>query len=69
MATAIFHPQAWVNNYAVEVDAEGPIEWEVGEVADDLEDYTYKSDELRYHANAPDWAREWHGPFDIEIRR
>lgn len=69
MAMAIFHPQAWVRDYAIEVDPEGDTAFEVGDVPESVEDNTYESDELRFHPNAPEWVREWHGPFWIEIVR
>lgn len=69
MAKAIFTPQAWVNDYAIAVDPEGPTEWDVGDVPDDMQDGSYESDELRLHPNAPQWARDWSGPFYIEIDR
>lgn len=69
MAKAIFHPQAWVNDHAIEVDPEGETEWDVGDVSHDLKGSTYESDELRFHSNAPAWVREWSGPFYIEIDR
>lgn len=69
MAIARFHPQAWINDYATEVDAEGSTEWEVGVVPDDMLDDGYDSDDLRSHANAPSWAKDWSGPFYIEIIR
>lgn len=64
-----FHPQAWVNDWAIGVDPQGETEWEVGEISDDLEDDTYETDELRFHENAPQWVQDWAGPFYIEILR
>jgi hypothetical protein len=69
MATAIFHPQAWVNDYAIEVDPEGDTAFEVGDVPDSVEDDSYESDNLRDHENAPQWVKDWSGPFYIEIVR
>lgn len=71
---ASFHPQAWINDYAVDVDPEGTTEWDVTDVietdfkgvppeADD-----YPSDTLRYHPNAPEWVREWSDPFYVSVR-
>lgn len=64
MKTVTFHPQAWVNDYAVPVDPEGPTEFEVSD-SDliGLKPDTFKSDNLQFHHNAPDWIREWSGPF------
>jgi hypothetical protein len=80
MPTATFHPQAWVNDYAIAVDPEGETEWEVTEeeisqamtefdstreevmVADE-----YQSDDFRYSKNAPEWVRNWSGPFYVSF--
>jgi len=66
-----FHPQAWVNDYAMSVDPEGETEFEVPNelVSDDMEDDDYPSDELHLHDNAPQWVKNWSGPFWIEILR
>jgi len=69
MAKVIFHPQAWINDYAAETDAEGDTTFDVGDVADDLVDDSYESDRLSDHENAPRWIRDWGGPFWIEIVR
>lgn len=69
MAKAIFHPQAWINDYAVDVDAEGETEFDVGDVPAGMRDNDYPSDELHAHENAPEWVKEWAGPFWIEIAR
>ena len=69
MAKAIFHPQAWLNDWATDVDPEGPTDYEVGGVPGDMEDNSYASDRLRDHDNAPDWVKEWSGPFWVEIVR
>lgn len=72
---ATFHPQAWVNDYAIEVDPQGPTTWEVTpELIASLpagwnKSCTYESDELRNDPAAPEWVREWTGPFDIEVER
>jgi len=66
---ARFHPQAWVDDYAMAVDTEGPIEWEVGAVPDTMQDDEYESDDLRFHENAPAWVKNWSGPFYIELLR
>lgn len=64
-----FHPQAWVNDYAIEVDPQGETDFEVGDVPDDVEDDTHASDALRTHDNAPEWVRDWTGPFWVEVLR
>lgn len=73
--TAKFHPQAWVHDYALDVDAEGPTEWDVTEAvlamgrekALALADDDYDTDYLRFVPNAPKWIREWNGPFYVEV--
>jgi hypothetical protein len=71
---ARFQPQAWVNDHAINVDAEGPATFDV--TAYCLEHYTrdelatirddsYESDDLRM--NGPEWVREWYGPYYIEV--
>ena len=74
---AIFHPQAWVNDYAIAVDPEGEREWDVTEeilkmrrkVAMAIRDDEYSSDCLRESESAPKWARDWSGPFWIEVEQ
>lgn len=73
---AEFVPQAWINDCAVQVDPEGPTTFDVtdevvamGEsVAITLRDDQHETDTLRFAAAAPDWIREWHGPFYIRIQ-
>ena len=66
-----FHPQAWVNNYAIEVDPAGETDFEVpdSDVPPSMKDNTHESDQLRSHPNAPAWVKDWYGPFWIEILR
>ncbi|MBM3105517.1 hypothetical protein IIE18_10235 [Pseudomonas sp. V1] len=70
-----FHPQAWVNDNAISVDP-GPTEIDVTEVvlsmdrdyALTMEDNSYESDGLMHALSAPDWVRNWTGPFYIECQ-
>lgn len=72
---AKFHPQAWINDYAFEVDPEGETTWDVtdeivamGEgAAMTLQDDQYNTDNLRFSKNAPKWVQEWSGPFYVEV--
>lgn len=72
---AAFHPQAWWNDYAMEVDPEGPTEFDVTDVilamsrddAEAIRDDQYESDDLRFAPSAPQWVRDWSGPFWIEV--
>lgn len=68
--TATFHPQAWINDHAVPVDPEGETEFDATErvlelLTMTLADDDYRSDEIR--AAGPDWVKNWHGPFYIEV--
>jgi hypothetical protein len=63
-----FTPQAWVNDYAISVDPEGPTEWEMEFAGTELpDDNSYESDDLRDSPEAPDWVREWSGPFYVSV--
>ena len=64
-----FHPQAWIGDYACEVDPQGETVFEVGEVPPSVKDDDYESDDLRFHPNAPEWVKDWSGPFWVEILR
>ena len=65
--TIRFRPQAWIGDYAVDVDAEGPTEFEVPvEEVKDIEPRSYDADLLREHDNAPKWVKDWQGPFEVE---
>jgi hypothetical protein len=67
MATATFHPQAWINDYAIDVDAEGETTWMVDDSALALTADSYESDELRFADNAPQWVKDWSGPFYVSV--
>jgi hypothetical protein len=72
---AEFVPQAWINGYAVGVDTEGPVKFDVtdavlmlGRVAAlALRDDDYDTDNLRFSSNAPNWVRDWSGPFYVRV--
>jgi hypothetical protein len=74
---ATFHPQAWVNNYAVDVDAERECQFDVtdyviglGESAGRaLRDYDDSSDDLAGLPQAPEWIRTWPGPFHVTVEQ
>ncbi|MBS0503169.1 MAG: hypothetical protein JSS55_05065 [Proteobacteria bacterium] len=67
MTLVRFYPQAWVNDYAMAVDPEGETLWDVGDVAAGLKSNSDETDGFRDHPNAPDWVREWRGPYYIEM--
>ena len=72
---AVFHPQAWLNDHAIEVDPQGDTAFDVTpeieamgrEHALALKDDQYNSDNLCDAASAPDWVKDWVGPFWIEV--
>ncbi len=71
---ARFQPQAWANDNALDVDPEGPTEWDVTDsilemgkrkaLALDDDDGT---DILRELLSAPEWVRNWSGPFYVIV--
>lgn len=65
-----FHPQAWINDYATEIDPQGETEWSIEWPADRQppDDDRYESDDL-IDENAPAWIQEaiYNGPFYIEV--
>jgi hypothetical protein len=73
---AVFHPQAWYRDTAIDVDAAGPVTFDVTEAilamgrenALALEDNSDESDELRSLSTAPSWVQEWRGPFYITVK-
>ena len=69
-----FVPQAWIDDYAVDVDPEGPDTWDVTtyvtamsqEQAFALRDNQDESEPmLRF--NAPEWVINWQGPYRFEV--
>lgn len=68
-----FIPQEWYHDCAINVDAPGSCEFDVPKVDavnsrnEWLRDHSNASDALKYHKNAPQWIRDWTGPFEIEI--
>jgi hypothetical protein len=74
---ARFQPQAWINNYAVDVDPEGNVEFDVTsdiermgrDEAMKLTDNSDASDILRMSSGAPAWIRSWAGTGYMEVQR
>lgn len=72
---ARFHPQAWVNDYAIAVDPQGETTWDITdhivemgrEAALALKDDDFATDHLRRAGGAPDWVQDWRGPFWVEV--
>jgi hypothetical protein len=73
MVVVYFTPQAWQNNCAIEVDPEGPRSFWIPATdakatdGDWLSDSSCERDRLREHPLAPEWIRDWHGPFEISL--
>lgn len=73
--TADFRPQAWVNDYAVDVDPAGETSFDVTfellcmgfAKAMTLADDHSLRDDLRYAHAAPQWAQDWSGPFEVDV--
>lgn len=76
--TATFSPEAWIDNRAVPIDPEGPTTWDCSAFVaanrayfDRLEkdiDHTLDADDmLMGDPDAPQWVREWSGPFTIRV--
>lgn len=81
---AHFTPEAWVRDQAIEVDSEGPQTWDCTRFAteniaylvslpagDDLADafgVIDNDDVFKADPDAPEWVREWRGPFTIRIQ-
>ena len=72
MAWVRFHAEAWVNDCAIEIDPEGPTEWQPSDLPALLDGYLDKEDAFRYERwfdfdqNCPEWVKEHDGPFWIE---
>jgi hypothetical protein len=85
---AHFTPEAWVNNYAIEVDPQGPQEWDCTAFVTEPDSAAYlakltaenheelsgtygvldNDDWFMSDPAAPEWVRNWSGPFTIRIR-
>lgn len=69
---ATFHPEAWQNDDAISVDP-GATDFDVTaevlslgrKAALALLDNDYPSDNLRESVAAPEWVKDWAGPFRI----
>lgn len=74
-----FIPQRWggrKNDYAYPADPEGEDTWlvpmlEVEELTgctgtENLDDDPFARDELRHAKSAPQWVKDWPGPFEVE---
>lgn len=81
--TARFVAQAWVGDNAIDVDPQGETEWDCSEGFDSLSDDYRRAlcdeiavhgealdcdDELKTAETAPEWVRDWSGPFSLYVR-
>jgi hypothetical protein len=72
---ATFKPQVWIGDYANDADPEGPTEWAATpdvlrcslEQIHKLIDCDYSTDDFSKAPSAPDWIKNWSGPFEVEI--
>lgn len=73
---ATFHPQVWVNDHAMSADPQGPTEWDATRFIQAipaskrallLEPDTNDSDALREDPVAPQWIRDWSGPYFVSV--
>lgn len=73
---ATFHPQAWVNNYAMDVDPQGETTADITEHMLTLNERDRElamvpdreeSDWLRWVTGVPAWWDDWSGPFYISV--
>lgn len=79
---AVFAPEAWIDDQAVPVDAEGPKEWDATAHAEAHAEYVEtlrtrqhdaavlldKDDVFKADPAAPAWVRAWSGPFTIWLK-
>lgn len=71
---AVFVPQAWQGDYAIDVDP-GETEFDVADQIEamghakalELRDNSDASDNLAQGKNAPDWIKQWNGPYYVRI--
>ena len=81
---AEFTPEAWINDYAIAVDPEGDTVWDCTAFAIENQDYLLRMEEedsdpedgvldiddvFKGDPAAPEWIREWQGPFTIRVRK
>lgn len=72
---AHFQPQAWVKDYAIDVDASGETEWDITaeiiamdpEKAQDIKDDSDESDAFTGSKSAPAFVRDWSGPYHVSV--
>jgi hypothetical protein len=80
---ATFTPQAWIKDYAVQVDPEGPTTWDCTKFVGELDPFTQDGinesigeeghwldsfDLLKGDEAAPQWVKDWQGPFTIVVQ-
>jgi hypothetical protein len=67
-ALVTFTPEAWADDYIIEVDPEGITSW-LDHVEPTLigESNTEATEYLQLSELAPEWVRKWSGPFQIRV--
>lgn len=74
---ATFHPQEWIQNYAVDVQPDEVQTFDVTPIIEamdkrdalSLSDNSDDSDGLARSSCAPEWIRNWPGPGWVEVQR
>lgn len=80
--TATFRAEAWQNDATVQVDPQGPTTWDCTRFLNEPAHATLRAsadlsaipvidrgDLLQHDPAAPDWVRQWAGPFTITVAR
>lgn len=63
--TADFRAEVWLNDQTLSVDPQGDTAWIV--LPHELQPRESDLDYLKHSTNAPEWVREWAGPFEIDM--
>jgi hypothetical protein len=75
---ATFHPRARTKNFTVNASPPGPDQWDVcaylqslskAERAECLAPQSAVADRLKTDPAAPQWVREWRGPFHVTVEQ
>ena len=68
LVTLKFRPQKWADDQAYPHEPLGPDTWQIDSslIDFDFEKDDYKRDDLRFKGDAPQWVRDWSGPFEVD---
>jgi len=75
--TAEFTPQVWLNDYALAVEPQGNTVFDVTDAVLEmgrdkalaLKNESYEADALRTSQHAPEWVKDWPGPFYVDVEQ